>query len=100
MTDLLDLSRFAKAIPFGDGRIIKFGLNDDLPTMAAELRRFADRVESGEVLLEKVQCLQTATGDEWCRYAVLIECCHLEKDAAEPAEPAREPIIRIESALR
>jgi hypothetical protein len=68
---MIDPRKFAKPNIHEDKPIFRFGMDRD--GAAAELRRFAAAIESGEVLLQSVQCGTTTSNDEYQFHAFMIE---------------------------
>lgn len=85
---MIDATKFAMK----RGRY-RIGVFERSTVVAAELRRIADRMEAGEINIQKVQTGQQAADHEW------VSCClYIEFDEKEPLpdRSAPEPIIKLE----
>ncbi len=85
---MIDATNFAR--PHISGRFVfRFSVNSP-EALAGQLRDFADKVEKGEVLVQKVQTGQTAKLDEYNMQGLFIEFA-----TREEIEAARNPPKRI-----
>jgi hypothetical protein len=78
MRILIDVKRFARPITGTQSDLYPFGLATP-QGIAAELRRFADDVESGAVFVLKVQCAQVAAPDDYAISCLFVEFVELIK---------------------
>lgn len=89
---MIDIGRFAQRhceiIKDGEKKSLRFG-GGAREELAAELRRFADMVENGDVLIEKIQAGQIVSPEEWYAQALFIEFVEYEKEPAERKAPDR-----------
>lgn len=84
---MIDVGRFAKPLPFKNG-VLRLGIEGPA-AVAAELRAFADRVESGEIVILKVQSATVVEHDRWMEKAIMIEFDELELSQGERQPPER-----------
>jgi hypothetical protein len=79
---MIDAGRFAKRTEpnltsGGDKCFFRFAISSD--DAARELRRLADAVESGRILIQKVQVGQVASVDDFYLQAIMIEFAEREE---------------------
>jgi hypothetical protein len=91
---MIDAGKFAPPViqASGDAGFFRFSL--DRVAAATELRRFADGIESGRILLQKVQSGVVASNDDYCLQALMVEFA--EREVAEEVDPMA---ARKEAAL-
>lgn len=90
---MIDIGKFSKPHISGKG-VIRFGITKE--ETAAQLREFADRVEKGEILIQKVQTGQVAGLDDYLMQALFIEFAEQEKVEGEDREVPERIIERPE----
>ena len=71
---MIDASKFAKPIigKYHDTKFFRFGVGENA-AMAQEIRRFADLVESGSVIMQKVESGAAANIDDYAMYGLYFE---------------------------
>lgn len=89
---MFDVKKFAKPIPCGPHKIIRFDCNTKEET-AQQFRLFADAVERGNILIQKVQSAQVAGVDDYYMEALFIEYAQVEEGEEKPRKIER--IIEI-----
>jgi hypothetical protein len=91
---MIDPRKFAKPnIHPGVDTFFRFGLDKD--GTAAELRRFADAIEKGEVFLQGVQCGTTTAHDDYQLHAFMIE--YAAREDMKPTVEEQELLEGLDS---
>ncbi len=80
---MIEIGKFAKRMEHirppkaGEpANFLRFSLDPD--NTSNELRRFADAIDHGQIILQKVQTGGVASLADWCAQAVLIEFVEIE----------------------
>jgi hypothetical protein len=91
---MIDAGKFAHR-KIGADRLHRYQFSVDKAAAAAELRRMADDIDNGEVLVQRVQSGQVADHADYCMHAIMIEFA-VRAALSEPVELRGEHALPID----